>query len=95
MRRFRRLLSPPLQQLLAQPSRGTLGRGAASMAADLAGNVGACQAFMHLATDAVQAAMESPFLEEVASGATGALCCVSLPPGETAELEMLHCWPPL
>ena len=54
------------------------------MAANLAGNVGACQAFMHLATDAVQAAMESPFLEEVASGATGALCCVSLPPGETA-----------
>ena len=83
MRHFRRLLSPPLQQLLARPSVGTLGRGTASMAADLTGGVGVCQALMHLATDAVQAAMESPFLEEVASGATGALCCVSLPAGTT------------
>ena len=82
MRRFRRLLSPPLQQLLARPSVGTLGRGAASMAAHRASGVGFCQALMHLATDAVQAAIESPFLEEVVSGASGALCCVSLPRGK-------------
>lgn len=91
MRRFRRLLSPPLQQLLAQPSIGTLGRGAASMAAELVSEVGACQALMHLATDAVQAAIESPFLEQVASRATGALCCVSLPSGKTSPPQSSVC----
>lgn len=81
MRRFRRLLSPPLQHLLTRPSSSTLGRGAASMTHELARSMGSCQALMHLATDAVQAAVESPFLEDVRAQATGALCCVSLPPG--------------
>lgn len=81
MRRFRRLLSPPLQHLLTRPSQATLGRGAACMTQELAASMGSCQAFMHLATDAVQAAIESPFLEDLAGQATGALCSVSLPPG--------------
>ena len=51
------------------------------MTQDMARSMGSCQALMHLATDAVQAAIESPFLEGMAGQATGALCCVSLPPG--------------
>ena len=81
MRRFRRLLSPPLQHLLTRSSSSTLGRGAASMTSKMAKSMGSCQALMHLATDAVQAAVESPFLENVRAQAGGALCCVSLPPG--------------
>lgn len=51
------------------------------MTQELAASMGSCQALMHLATDAVQAAIDSPFLEKLASQATGALCCVSLPSG--------------
>lgn len=35
---------------------------------------------MHLASDAVRAAAESPFLEGALAAATGVLCCINLPP---------------
>lgn len=38
------------------------------------------QALMHLASDAVRAAAESPFLEGALGGASGVLCCIGLPP---------------
>jgi len=83
MRRFKRLLSPPLQHLLTRPGRSALGRGSACMSWDLMGGMGTCQALMRLATDAVRAAAESPFLEGLGAQATRALCCVSLPSGQT------------
>jgi hypothetical protein len=81
MKRFKRLLSPPLQHLLTRPARSALGRGSASMSKDLVSNMGMCQALMRLATDAVRAAVESPFLEGFGAQATRALCCVTLPSG--------------
>jgi len=38
------------------------------------------QALMHLASDAVRAAAESPFLETAIGRASAVLCCLSLPP---------------
>ena len=35
---------------------------------------------MHLASDAVRAAAESPFLDGALSGASGVLCSIDLPP---------------
>lgn len=35
---------------------------------------------MHLASDAVRAAAESPFLEGALGSASGVLCCIRLPP---------------
>lgn len=35
---------------------------------------------MHLASDAVRAAADSPFLEGVLPATAGVLCCVSMPP---------------
>ncbi len=52
------------------------------MSRDLVGSMGTCQALMRLATDAVRAAAESPFLEGLGAQGTRALCCVSLPSGE-------------
>jgi hypothetical protein len=43
------------------------------------------QALLHLASDAVRAAAESPFLDGALSGATGLLCCLSLPPAAAAD----------
>jgi len=34
---------------------------------------------MHLASDAVRAAAESPFLEEAVRKASAILCCISMP----------------
>ncbi len=35
---------------------------------------------MHLASDAVRAAAESPFLDAALGGASGVLCSIDLPP---------------
>lgn len=86
MKRFKRLLSPPLQHLLTRPARSALGRGSASMSKDLVSNMGMCQALMRLATDAVRAAVESPFLEGFGAQATRALCCVTLPSGQQSSI---------
>ena len=79
MRRFRRLLSPPLQHLLTSPGQAALGRGVAVMSKDLEHSMGECQALMHLASDAVRAAADSPFLEGATHNARSALCYVVLP----------------
>lgn len=41
--------------------------------------MGAGQSLMHLASDAVRAAAESPFLEEAVKMASAILCCISMP----------------
>ena len=38
------------------------------------------QALMHLASDAVRAAAESPFLDGALDASAGVLCCLTLPP---------------
>lgn len=43
MRHFKRILAPPLQQLLTQPGSAVLGRGLASMPAEAAHQMGAVQ----------------------------------------------------
>lgn len=45
------------------------------------------QALMHLASDAVRAAAESPFLDGALEGAEGVLCCLSLPAPAQAFTE--------
>lgn len=80
MRHFKRILPPPLQQLLTRPGTAVLGRGLASMPAEAAHQMGAAQALMHLASDAVRAAAESPFLDGALYAASGVLCCIDLPP---------------
>ncbi|PSC70531.1 nudC domain-containing 2 [Micractinium conductrix] len=82
LRHFKRILSPPLQQLLTRPGTAVLGRGLASMPAATAHQMGASQAFMHLASDAVRAAADSPFLDGALVSAGGVLCSISLPPAE-------------
>jgi hypothetical protein len=84
LRHFKRILPPPLQQLLSRPGTAVLGRGLATMPADAAHRMGAAQAFMHLASDAARAAAESPFLEGALQAASGVLCCIDLPPHEQA-----------
>ncbi|PRW61363.1 domain-containing 2 [Chlorella sorokiniana] len=80
LRHFKRILAPPLQQLLTQPGLAVLGRGLASLPAEAAHQMGAQQALMHLASDAVRAAAESPFLDGALASASGVLCCINLPP---------------
>lgn len=118
LRHFKRIISPPLQQLLTQPGTAVLGRGLASMPAASAHQMGAAQvgdvalffsdialsrcnqtvvhvgtcqhvvaclprclqALMHLASDAVRAAGESPFLDGALQSASGVLCAINLPP---------------
>jgi hypothetical protein len=41
---------------------------------------------MHLASDAVRAAAESPFLDGALAAASGVLVCIDLPPTEQAFL---------
>ncbi|GAB4813227.1 hypothetical protein N2152v2_000273 [Parachlorella kessleri] len=101
LRHFRRLLAPPLQQLLtgggtaavpgsqgasstpSEPAAGSvavLGRGLAAMPAEVAHQMGGAKALMHLASDAVRAAAESPFLDGALEASAGVLCCLTLPP---------------
>lgn len=44
LRHFKRIISPPLQQLLTQPGTAVLGRGLASLPAETAHQMGAAQA---------------------------------------------------
>lgn len=80
LRHFKRILPPPVQQLLTRPGTAVLGRGLASMPAEAAHQMGAAQALMHLASDAVRAAAESPFLEGALLASSGVLVCIDLPP---------------
>ena len=77
LRRYRRLLSPPLQRLLTCPGTAALGRGVAVMPAS--SSVSPASALAHLASDAVRAAAESPFLEGSLADASAVLCCIALP----------------
>lgn len=86
LRHYRRLLSPPLQRLLSCPGTAALGRGVAVMPATRVRQVGTSSALMHLASDAVRAAAESPFLEASIGRASAVLCCLSLPPALTPRL---------
>ncbi|BDA41543.1 probable cell division protein FtsZ 2 at N-terminal half [Coccomyxa sp. Obi] len=78
-RRYRRLLSPPLQRLLTQPGIAALGRGGAAMPAHHAGGMGPKEALMQLSSEAVRVAAQSPFLENAVGRARAVLCCLYLP----------------
>ncbi|DBA92080.1 hypothetical protein WJX77_001940 [Trebouxia sp. C0004] len=96
LRRYKRLLSPPLQRLLTCPGTAALGRGVASMPASYAHQMGPGQSLMHLASDAVRAAAESPFLEEAVRKASAILCCISMPSpkqrfaGDNGDMIVMH-----
>ncbi len=93
LRRYRRLLSPPLQRLLTCPGTAALGRGVAVMPAS--SSVSPASALAHLASDAVRAAAESPFLEGSLAHASAVLCCIALPtpPGRSSPRHCI-CSPP-
>jgi hypothetical protein len=80
LRHYKRLLSPPLQQLLTCPGTAVLGRGLATLPSEAGHSMGAAKALMHLASDAVLAAAESPFLDGALDSASAVLCCINLPP---------------
>jgi hypothetical protein len=80
LRHYKRLLSPPLQQLLTCPGTAVLGRGLATLPSEAGHSMGAPKALMHLASDAVLAAAESPFLDGALESASAVLCCINLPP---------------
>ncbi|KAG7672442.1 hypothetical protein KSW81_001406 [Nannochloris sp. 'desiccata'] len=80
LRHYKRLLSPPLQQLLTCPGTAVLGRGLATLPSEAGHSMGATKALMHLASDAVLAASESPFLDGALESASAVLCCINLPP---------------
>jgi hypothetical protein len=80
LRHYKRLLSPPLQQLLTCPGTAVLGRGLATLPSEAGHSMGAAKALMHLASDAVLAAAESPFLDGALESASAVLCCINLPP---------------
>jgi len=97
LRHYKRLLSPPLQQLLTCPGTAVLGRGLASMPATAAANMGSkgAEALLHLASDAVRAAAESPFLDGALEDASAVLCCLRMPapdqefsPGSTTTIDL-------
>ena len=81
LRHFKRLISPPLQQLLTQKGVGVLGRGRALLPASAAQSMdgGYAAAMMHLASEAVAGAAESPFVEGVLGKAGGVLCSLRVP----------------
>jgi hypothetical protein len=81
LKHFKRLISPPLQQLLTQKGVGVLGRGLAMLPADAVASMGGghAAAMMHLASEAVAGAAESPFVEGVLGKAGGVLCCLRVP----------------
>ena len=80
LRHYKRLLTPPLQQLLTCPGTAVVGRGLASLPSAAGHSMGAAKALMHLASDAVIAAAESPFLDGALDSASAVLCCINLPP---------------
>lgn len=96
LRHFKRLISPPLQNLLTGKGVGVLGRGLASLPQKAASSMGHTSALMHLASDAVAGAAESPFMEGVVEKARGVLCCLRIPDrssladvlGPTDDVEM-------
>jgi hypothetical protein len=95
LRHFKRLISPPLQQLLTQKGVAVLGRGLALLPASAAQSMdgGYAAAMMHLASEAVAGAAESPFVEGVLSKAGGVLCCLRVPaigPNGDAEAEKAY-----
>jgi hypothetical protein len=87
LRHYKRLLSPPLQQLLTCPGTAVLGRGLAALPSGAAHSMGGAKALMHLASDAVLAASESPFLDGALDTASAVLCCINLPPIEQSFIK--------
>lgn len=79
LKHFKRLISPPLQHLLTQKGLGVLGRGLAILPDKAAASMGQSAAMMHLASEAVASAAESPFIEGVLEKAGGVLCCLRVP----------------
>ena len=88
LRRYRRLLSPPLQRLLTCPGTAALGRGVAAM--PTSSSVSPASALAHLSSDAVRAAAESPFLEGSLADASAVLCCIALPTPPGMCKQPLH-----
>ena len=83
LKHFKRLISPPLQHLLTQKGLGVLGRGRALLPQKAAMSMGHSAALMHLASEAVAGAAESPFIEGVIDRAGGVLCCLRIPDDES------------
>lgn len=79
LKHFKRLISPPLQHLLTQKGLGVLGRGLALLPEKAASSMGQVAAMMHLASEAVASAAESPFVEGVLEKSGGVLCCLRMP----------------
>lgn len=81
LRHFKRLISPPLQQLLTGPGTAVLGRGVASLPMTV--NVkndfqNYIMQLMQLASEAVLSAAESPFLDGRLESASAILCCITM-----------------
>lgn len=87
LRHYKRLLSPPLQQLLTCPGTAVLGRGLAALPSSTAHSMGPVKALMHLASEAVLAAADSPFLDGALDNASAVLCCINLPPTAQAYMD--------
>jgi hypothetical protein len=85
LRHFKRLISPPLQHLLTQKGLGVLGRGRALLPQKAAMSMGHSAALMHLASEAVAGAAESPFIEGVIDRAGGVLCCLRIPDDDSLK----------
>lgn len=79
LRQYQRLLTPPLQHLLTCPGFASLGRGQAVVPLATLQQAGLSSTLTTLAEDAVDAALESPFLEDCADCATAVLCVLSVP----------------
>lgn len=79
LKHFKRLISPPLQHLLTQKGLGVLGRGLAILPDKAASSMGQPASMMHLASEAVASAADSPFIEGVLEKAGGVLCCLRVP----------------
>ena len=87
LRHYKRLLSPPLQQLLTCPGTAVLGRGLAALPSATAHSMGPVKALMHLASEAVLAAADSPFLDGALDNASAVLCCINLPHASQAYMD--------
>lgn len=94
LRHFKRLISPPLQQLLTRDGQGALGRGIASLPFDAVKSMGLESSLMHVSSDAVRGAAESPFVEGVLPRAAGVLCCIRVPDessfGSSVDLQAVE-----
>lgn len=92
LRHFKRLISPPLQQLLTRPGIAVLGRGVASLpilTEDILTEKDPKSfllQLMQLASEAVFSAAESPFLDGRLENSSAILCCITMNWSDDPEL---------